>query len=135
LALCYNKAAKLHRERSNSGKPPPQVKDMEKCLNINQNGRMYRRSTAFTFRQKLPCGRLYQDFHEGDFIHIRHHNSPQTQLVQILHGLTPTPSVTTGAAQKALPCPQALLVQPWTDLDGQYLQDKTERLIITSQQA
>ena len=134
LALCYNKLAKLHRERINSGKPPPRVQDMEECLNINHD-RMYRRGTAFAFRQKLPCGRSYQDFHEGDFIYIRHHDSPQTQLVQILHALAPTPAVATGAAKKALPCFQALLVQPWTDLAGQYLQDKTERLVITAQQA
>ena len=130
LVLCYNKLAKLHRERSSNGKPKPQQQDMEHCLNFNQQGRVYHPSTAFAFRQTLPNGQGYQDYQEGDFVHIRHHDSLQTQLVQIMHAIRHE-----GAAKTALPFFQALIVQPWTDPNGQYLQDKTGRLTITANQA
>ncbi len=134
LVCCYNKLAKLHRERSNNGKPQPQWNDMAQCLDLNRQGRVYRRSTAFTFRQTLTNGQGYQDYHTGDFVHIRQHNSSQTQLVQIMHALPPTPP-TTAEAKKAPPFPQDIIVQPWTDSNGQYLPDKTGRLTITADQA
>jgi hypothetical protein len=43
----------------------------------------------------------------------------------------PTPP-TTGEAKKTLLLSQALIVQPWTDPKGQYLQDKTGRFYITA---
>jgi WD40 repeat protein len=133
LVCCYNKLAKLHRERSNNGKPQPVWNDMEQCLELNRQGRVYRRSTTFAFRQTLPNGQGHQDYHEGDFVHIRQHNSSQTQLVQIMYALDPTPP-TTGETKKTLLLSQALTVQPWTDSNGQYLQDKTGRLYITANQ-
>jgi hypothetical protein len=95
---------------------------------------VHRRSTTFAFRQTLTNGQDYQDYHADDFVHIRYHDSPQTQLVQIMHALVPSPP-TTGATKKALPFSQALIVQSWTDSNGQYLQDKTGRLTITANQA
>ena len=130
LVVCYNELAKLHCERSSNGKPQPQQRDMEHCLKLNQQGRVYHPSTAFAFRQTLPNGQGYQDYHAGDFVHIRHHDSPHTQLVQILHAV-----LHEEAAKTASPFLKTLRVQPWTDLNGQYLQDKTGRLTITANQA